>query len=70
MYWQVIYPLDSLNSWGLDYTLHVYSCFKKGCQKKVDVTILKGIVGGFVCPVLQRNLKEWHEWPWTYAYEC
>ena len=24
--------------------------------------------GGFEFTVLQRNLKEWHERPWTYAY--
>ena len=39
-------------------------------SEKVHVTILKGIVGGFVCPVLQRKLKEWHERPRTYVREC
>ena len=33
-------------------------------------TILKGIVDGFEFSVLQRNLKEWHERPWTYVCEC
>ena len=28
-------------------------------------TIPKGVVGGFEFTVLQRNLKEWHESPWT-----
>ena len=30
----------------------------------------KGIVGGFEFTVLQRNLQEWHERPWTYVYNC
>ena len=34
------------------------------------VTVPKGIVGGFEFTVLQRNLKEWHERPWTYVCEC
>ena len=39
-------------------------------SEKVHATILKGIVGGFEFTVLQRNLKEWHERPWTYVCEC
>ena len=31
--------------------------FRKRLSEKVHATILKGIVGGFVCPVLQRILK-------------
>ena len=27
-------------------------------------------LGGFVCPVLQRNLKEWHKRPRTYVRKC
>ena len=38
--------------------------------ENVHATIPKGIVGGFVGPVLQRNLKEWHKRPWTYVREC
>ena len=30
-------------------------------SEKVHATIPKGIVGGFECSVLQRNLKKWHE---------
>ena len=30
----------------------------------------KGIVDGFESTVLQRNLKEWHERPWTYVCCC
>ena len=30
----------------------------------------KGIVDGFESTVLQRNLKEWHERPWTYVCYC
>ena len=39
-------------------------------SEKVHATIPKGIVGGFEFFVLQRNLKEWHERPWTYVCEC
>ena len=35
-----------------------YSYFEKGCRKKVLATIPKGIMVGFECTVLQRNLKE------------
>ena len=44
--------------------------FRERLSEKVHATIPKGIVGGFVCPVLQRNLKEWHERPRTYVGEC
>ena len=37
--------------------------FRERLLEKVDATIPKGIVGGFVFPVFQRNLKEWHERP-------
>ena len=52
---------------NLQRLVSIYSCLEKGCRKKC---ILKGIVGGFVCPVLQRNLKEWHDRPRTYVREC
>ena len=29
---------------------------------------LERYCGGFEFTVLQRNLKEWHERPWTYTY--
>ena len=44
--------------------------FRERLSEKVHVTIPKGIVGGFEFTVLQRNLKEWHERPWTYVCEC
>ena len=44
--------------------------FRERLSEKVHAIIPKGIVGGFVCPVLQRNLKEWHERPRTYVREC
>ena len=44
--------------------------FRERLSEKVHATIPKGIVGGFVCPVLQRNLKEWQERPRTYVGEC
>ena len=34
--------------------------FRDRLSEKVHATILKGIVGGFECTVLQRNLKEWY----------
>ena len=44
--------------------------FREKLSEKVHSTITKGIVGGFEFAVLQRNLKEWHERPWTYVCEC
>ena len=29
-----------------------------------------GLVGGFEFTVFQRNLKEWHQRPWTCVFEC
>ena len=43
----------------------IYSYFEK-----VHATIPKGIVSGFGFTVVQRNLKEWHERPWTHVYNC
>ena len=42
--------------------------FRERLSEKVHATILKGIVGGFEYTILQRNLKEWHEKPWTYVF--
>ena len=44
--------------------------FRERLSEKVHATTSKGIVGGFVCPVLQRKLKEWHERPRAYVREC
>ena len=41
--------------------------FRERLSEKVHATIPKGIVGGFEFTLLQRNLKEWHERPWTYV---
>ena len=41
--------------------------FRERLSEKVHAAIPKGIVGGFKFTVLQRNLKEWHERPWTYV---
>ena len=44
----------------LMYMYHIYiQLFRERLSEKVQATIPKGIVGGFVCPVLRRNLKEW-----------
>ena len=34
--------------------------FRERLSEKMHATNPKGIVGGFECSVLQRNLKEWH----------
>ena len=44
--------------------------FRERLSEKVHATIPKGIVGGFEFAVLQRNLKEWQERPWTYVCAC
>ena len=44
--------------------------FREKLAGKVHATIPKGIVGGFEFTVVQRNLKEWHERPWTHVREC
>ena len=49
---------------------NVIQLFRERLSEKVHATIPKGIVGGFEFTVLQRNLKEWHERPWTYVCEC
>ena len=50
--------------------LYIVQLFRERLSEKVHATIPKGIVGGFVCPVLRRNLKEWHERPQTYVRKC
>ena len=44
--------------------------FRERLSEKEHATIPKGIVGGLGLTVLQRNLKEWHERPWTYVCDC
>ena len=39
-------------------------------SEKVHASILEGIVGGIEFTDLGRDLKEWHERPGTYVYEC
>ena len=48
----------------------VLQLFREKLSEKVHATMPKGIVGGFEFTVLQRNLQEWHERPWTYVYNC
>ena len=55
---------------GIKQTGHGIQLFRERLSEKGHATIPKGIVGGFVCPVLQRNLKEWHERPRTYVRKC
>ena len=47
-----------------------YTAISIKVRKKVHATMPKGIVGGFEFTVLQRNLREWHERPWTCVCEC
>ena len=42
--------------------------FRERLSEKVRATIPIGIVGGFEYTILQRNLKEWHDKPWTYVF--
>ena len=49
-------------------TLHI-QLFRESLSEKVHATIPKGIVSGYEFTVFQRNLKEWHERPWTYVCE-
>ena len=57
-----------------DCRVHIFpdnSCiqlFRERLSEKMHATIPKGIAGDFFT-VLQRNLKEWHERPWTYVCE-
>ena len=44
--------------------------FRKRLSEKVHANLPKGIVGGFQCSVLQRNLKKWHGRPRTCVCEC
>ena len=44
--------------------------FRERLWEKVHAIMPKGIVGGFEFTVLQRNLQEWHERPWTYVFNC
>ena len=44
--------------------------FREKFSEKVHAAIPKGIMGGSDITVLQWNLKEWHERPWTYVCEC
>ena len=49
---------------------YVYTAILRNVTlEKVHATIPKGIVGGFVGTVLQRNLKEWYGRPLTYVCE-
>ena len=57
-----------------DCCVHIFpdnSCiqlFRERLSEKMRATIPKGIAGDFFT-VLQRNLKEWLERPWTYVCE-
>ena len=49
--------------------LHI-QLFREKLSEKVHAIIPKGIVRNFEFAVLQRNLIEWHERPWTYVCKC
>ena len=50
--------------------LYTAKPFRERLSEEVHATIPKGVVGGFEFTVLQINLKEWQERPWTYVCEC
>ena len=50
--------------------LILFTAISRKVVAKVNATIPKSIVGGFEFTLRQRNLKEWHERPWTYVCEC
>ena len=52
-------------AWALNAAQVRYTAILRKVVRKVHATIPKGIVGGFEFTVVQRNLKEWHERPWT-----
>ena len=60
--------------WG--YTIYVIEralriqLFRERFSEKVHATIPKGFVGSFEFTVLQKNLKDWQERPWTFVCEC
>ena len=49
---------------------HSQQLFRERLSEKVHATIPKSIVGGFEFTVLQINLKECHNRPWTCVCEC
>ena len=53
---------------ALTFIHHLIQLFRERLSEKVHATI--HIVGGLEFTVLQRNLREWHERPWTYVCEC
>ena len=55
---------------GAKQTGHGIQLFRERLSEKGHATIPKDIVGGFVCPVLQRNLKQGHERPRKYVRKC
>ena len=61
---------DFLGTPGEEEVYSPFQLFRERLSEKVHATILKGIVGGFKFTVLQRNLREWHERPWTYVCVC
>ena len=49
---------------------HCIQLFRERLSDKVHATTPKCIAGGLEFTVFQRNLKQWHERPWTYVCEC
>ena len=52
------YPTVAQGAKSIDIPGYRIQLFRERLTTKRHATIPKGIVGGFVCPVLQRNLKE------------
>ena len=53
--------------------MHMLPCiqlFRERLSEKVPAIMRNVLWVAFEFTVLQRNLKEWHERPWTYVCEC
>ena len=71
--------IKQINQAGMQYSLFIlgqprtklYTAIsRKVLLQKVHATIPRGNVGDFEFTVLQRNLKEWHERPWTFVWSA
>ena len=55
--WATLMPLECSPNFPL---VQYIQLFRERLSEKVHTTIPTGIVGGFKCTLLQRNLKEWY----------
>ena len=50
------------------YMKFIYSCFEKGCRKKCTRQSRKVLWVVLSSLFFKKNLKEWHERPWTVCF--